>query len=99
MPFEKNDPNINRLGRPKKSDNLEDNARNILSIALSSLKGKVKELSSTQHIKLVGVLMPYLLPKLQSVNFEDREEFENMSEEDINRIINRILDGYNSKER
>lgn len=99
MPFKKGDKNINRSGRPRNPDELSDAAGHILRTSLRLIKDKIKDLSPTQHIKLIGMLMPYTLPRLQGIEFKETDTFEHLTDSQIEEIINRILDGYRKENK
>lgn len=94
MPFKKGDANINRSGRPKESDISKKHVDAILITSLKYLRGKVKELTINQQLKLVSTLIPYVLPRLQAMELTNEEDFDKLSNDQLESIVNNLLDRY-----
>lgn len=90
MVFKKGDININREGRPKLKNTLPDHIQRLLRGSVNRLNSNYKTLSTTQHIKLLAILLPYVLPKMQTVEHESEEE--TLTFDDVNELVNKLLD-------
>lgn len=80
MPFIKHDTRINRNGRPKerqlKNTELKILLNTMLNGYLIDIFEREKELTLRDKIQITRYVLPYVLPKLQSVTLlEPKDEF------------------------
>lgn len=93
MPFEKGNSG-NPDGRPKGTNNklskqLRETINGFLETKFESVIEDFEKLTPKERLKFYCELLQYGLPKLQAVQMEN--DFENLSDEQLNFIINELL--------
>lgn len=88
--FEKGNP-----GRPKGAKNkVSTQMRDLIQQLFDDNYGKIQEdlenLEAKDRLKFLSDLLPYLLPKLQSTTHNTEIDLDSMTEEDLDRLIERI---------
>jgi len=92
--FKKNDPNINRRGRPPKAINrlsrpLKMRVADFIDEKFDELPSIWLKLSPRDQYGFIRDLLPFFLAKKSSVDME--LNLRNLPEEDIDRIVTTIL--------
>lgn len=90
--FEKGNP-----GRPKGAKNkingqMRDLIQQLFDDNFETIQEDLESLEPKDRLKFLSDLMPYLLPKLQSTTYSQKLDLDNMSEEDLDLLINRIVE-------
>lgn len=100
MPFKKNDNRINRAGRPlgaknKVSEKLRENITDFLESNFKQVEKDFKNLSPSVRFKYYIELLSFAVPKLSSMQVQG--EFEKLTDEDLDKIINNLKKSANEK--
>ena len=81
MPFQKSDERINREGRPKNSLNkttkqVKELIRNLFDENTEYLYANLDQMTISERINLSKAILPFLMPKLQSVVLREGESID-----------------------
>ena len=95
MPFEKGDDRINREGRPKNSKNrVNDEIRTRIDTFLEenfdTLQSDIKGLEPRDRVRFYIELLSYCVPKLRQTELKTEFDFDNLSDEEITALFNRV---------
>ena len=90
--FEKGNP-----GRPKGAKNkinteLRELIQNLFDDNYQTIQDDLEALEPKDRLKFLSDLLPYLLPKLQSTTHTKEIDLDGMTDEDMDRLIERIID-------
>ena len=61
-------------------------------MAKFAIQEDLEALEAKDRLKFLSDLLPYLLPKLQSTTHSQELNFDSMTEEELDILINRIVD-------
>lgn len=90
--FQKGNP-----GRPKGAKNkVNSQMRNLIQKLFDdnfeTIQEDLESLDPKDRLKFLSDLLPYLLPKLQSTTYSQKLDLDSMSEEDLEKLIDRIVE-------
>lgn len=88
--FKKGNP-----GRPKGAKNkintqMRDLIQSLFDNNYQTIQEDLEALEAKDRLKFLSDLLPYLLPKLQSTTHSQELNFDNMTEEELDILIDRI---------
>lgn len=88
--FQKGNP-----GRPKGAKNkvnaqMRDLIQQLFDDNFDTIQEDLESLDPKDRLKFLSDLLPYLLPKLQSTTYSQKLDLDSMSEEDLEKLIDRI---------
>lgn len=103
MPFKKGDVNINRAGRPKGAANkspvdLRESITHFLSGNFKKIEADINKLKPIDRVRYYIALLPYSLPKLQTIEMNTFSNLEKLSDDQLDKIINQIIEIVNKKQ-
>lgn len=83
-------------GRPKGAKNkvnsqMRDLIQRLFDDNFDTIQEDLDSLEAKDRLKFLSDLLPYLLPKLQSTTYSQKLDLDNMSEEDLDLLINHIV--------
>jgi hypothetical protein len=86
----------NPAGKPKgvKSKSVEtlrNTLNDFLHANLPSIQKEFNKLDSRDKLDFINKILAYSLPKLQSVSMDAEFDFKQLSDSDLDRIINKII--------
>ena len=86
---------IGNPGRPKGSKNrmtqtIRDQIQNLFDDNFDTIQQDLESLEPRDRLKFMTDLLPYLMPKLQSTTYSQKIDLDNMTEEDLDILIERI---------
>ena len=89
--FQKGNP-----GRPKGSKNkspqfMRDRIQALFDNYFELIQEDLESLNPRDRLKFLTDLIPYLLPKLQTTTFSQKIDFQELNEEDLDILIERIM--------
>jgi vacuolar-type H+-ATPase subunit E/Vma4 len=84
-------------GRPKGAKNkvnaeLRELIQKLFDDNYQAIQDDLEALEPKDRLKFLSDLLPYLLPKLQSTTHTKEIDLDGMTEEDLDRLIDRIID-------
>ncbi|AKP50740.1 hypothetical protein [Cyclobacterium amurskyense] len=90
--FEKGNP-----GRPKGAKNkintqMRDLIQKLFDDNYQAIQEDLEALEAKDRLKFLSDLLPYLLPKLQTTTHNQELNFDSMTDEELDILINRIVD-------
>ncbi|MEX2336351.1 MAG: hypothetical protein WD555_03670 [Fulvivirga sp.] len=85
-------------GRPKGAKNkiniqIRDMIQNLFDDNFDKIQQDMDKLDPKDRLKFITDLLPYLLPKLQSTNLSTDIDLEEMTDQELDRIITKITNG------
>ena len=88
---------IGNPGKPKGSKNkinaeLRELIQKLFDDNYQAIQDDLEALEPKDRLKFLSDLLPYLLPKLQSTTHTKEIDLDGMTEEDLDRLIDRIID-------
>ncbi len=94
MGFKKGDVRINRQGRPKGKPNLitrdlRDLLQNFCNRKYEDIERDWKELTPRERVQTWIGLLPYVTPRLQSV--EQKSDLDRLSDEQLEILANKLI--------
>lgn len=89
--FQKGNP-----GRPKGAKNkspqlMRDRIQALFDNNFELIQEDLESLNPRDRLKFLTDLIPYLLPKLQTTTFSQKIDFQELNEEDLDILIERIM--------
>ena len=86
---------IGNPGRPKGSKNrmtqtIREQIQNLFDDNFDTIQQDLESLEPRDRLKFMTDLLPYLMPKLQSTTYSQKIDLDNMTEEDLDILIERI---------
>jgi len=88
-------------GRPKGAKNkagqaIKDRINDLFdtSFTLDAIQEDLSQLEPKDRLKFLSDLMPYVVPKLQSTTYKNEGDFDSLSEEQLDRMIERFIKVY-----
>lgn len=84
------------LGRPKGAKNkspqlTRDRIQALFDNNFELIQEDLESLNPRDRLKFLTDLIPYLLPKLQATTFSQKIDFQELNEEDLDILIERIM--------
>jgi hypothetical protein len=94
MPFEKNDPRINKGGRPtgqpnRTTEQLRKAVQSFLDRNIDTLQADFDLLEPKDRLTFIDRLLKHVLPSLQSITLET--DLSKLSDEQIGHIVTKLL--------
>jgi hypothetical protein len=88
---------IGNPGKPKGAKNkvnteLRELIQKLFDDNYQTIQDDLEALEPKDRLKFLSDLLPYLLPKLQSTTHTKEIDLDGMTEEDLDRLIDRIID-------
>lgn len=100
--FKKNDPRINRSGRPPKAINkiarpVKESIAEFLNEKFEELPRIWAQLKPMEQARLIVDLMPYVVPKLQATTLDGNINLSGLSEAELDQIALKLYQNEKSK--
>lgn len=89
--FEKGNAGRPKGAKNKSSGQIRDRIQDLFDDNFDKIQEDLESLEAKDRLKFLSDLMPYLLPKLQSTTYSQKLDLDGMSEEDLDKLINRIV--------
>jgi hypothetical protein len=83
-------------GRPKGARNkstllIRDRIQGLFDTNFETIQDDLESLEPKDRLKFLSDLLPYLAPKLQSTNYSQTLDLDNLNEEEINVLIKNVI--------
>ena len=83
-------------GRPKGAKNkstqlIRDRIQNLFDENFETIQEDLESLNARDRLKFLADLIPYLLPKLQSTTYSEKIDFENLNEEQLDALVQKVM--------
>jgi hypothetical protein len=83
-------------GRPKGAKNkstqlIRDRIQNLFDENFETIQEDLESLNARDRLKFLSDLIPYLLPKLQSTTYSEKIDFENLNEEQLDALVQKVM--------
>lgn len=88
--FEKGNAGRPKGAKNKSSGQMRDLIQKLFDDNFDKIQEDLESLEAKDRLKFMTDLMPYLLPKLQSTTYSQKLDLDSMSEEDLEKLIDRI---------
>lgn len=88
--FEKGNAGRPKGAKNKASGQMRDLIQQLFDDNFDKIQEDLEGLEAKDRLKFMTDLMPYLLPKLQSTTYSQKLDLDSMSEEDLEKLIDRI---------
>lgn len=88
--FEKGNAGRPKGAKNKASGQMRDLIQQLFDDNFDKIQEDLESLEAKDRLKFMTDLMPYLLPKLQSTTYNQKLDLDSMSEEDLEKLIDRI---------
>lgn len=89
--FEKGNPGRPKGAKNKVNSQMRDLIQKLFDDNYQKIQEDLETLEPKDRLKFLTDLMPYLMPKLQSTTYNQTVDLDSMSEEDLDRLIERIV--------
>lgn len=89
--FEKGNPGRPKGAKNKSTVQIRDRIQTLFDDNFETIQEDLESLEAKDRLKVLTDLLPYLIPKLQSTTYSQNLDLDNMSEEDLDLLINRIV--------
>ena len=90
--FEKGNPGKPKGAKNKINTQMRDLIQKLFDDNYQAIQEDLEALEAKDRLKFLSDLLPYLLPKLQSTTHSQELNFDSMTEEELDILINRIVD-------
>ena len=90
--FEKGNPGRPKGAKNKVNTEIRGLIQKLFDDNYQTIQEDLEVLEPKDRLKFLSDLLPYLLPKLQSTTHTKEIDLDGMSEEDLDRLIERIID-------
>jgi hypothetical protein len=90
--FEKGNPGKPKGAKNKINTELRELIQKLFDDNYQAIQDDLEVLEPKDRLKFLSDLLPYLLPKLQSTTHTKEIDLDGMTEEDLDRLIERIID-------
>ena len=88
--FEKGNPGKPKGAKNKVNTQLRDLIQQLFDDNFDKIQEDLEILEPKDRLKFISDLLPYLLPKLQSTTHNTEIDLDSMTEEDLDKLIERI---------
>ncbi|PSL03025.1 MULTISPECIES: hypothetical protein [Cecembia] len=88
--FEKGNPGRPKGAKNKVNTELRELIQKLFDDNFDTIQEDLEALEPKDRLKFLSDLLPYLLPKLQSTTHTTEIDLDGMSEEDLDKLIERI---------
>lgn len=89
--FETGNPGRPKGAKNKTSGQIRDRIQSLFDDNFQTIQEDLESLEAKDRLKFMTDLLPYLIPKLQSTTHTTQLDLDSMSEEDLDKLINRIV--------
>lgn len=89
--FEKGNPGKPKGAKNKVNTELRGLIQKLFDDNYETVQDDLESLEPKDRLKFLSDLLPYLLPKLQSTTHTKEIDLDGMTEEDLDRLIERII--------
>jgi vacuolar-type H+-ATPase subunit E/Vma4 len=90
--FEAGNPGRPKGAKNKVNSELRELIQKLFDDNYQAIQDDLEALEPKDRLKFLSDLLPYLLPKLQSTTHTKEIDLDGMTEEDLDRLIDRIID-------
>lgn len=88
--FEKGNPGKPKGAKNKVNTQMRDLIQQLFDDNFDKIQEDLEILEPKDRLKFISDLLPYLLPKLQSTTHNTEIDLDSMTEEDLDKLIDRI---------
>ncbi len=88
--FEKGNPGRPKGAKNKVNTQMRDLIQQLFDDNYNKIQEDLENLEAKDRLKFLSDLLPYLLPKLQSTTHTTEIDLDKMTEEDLDKLIERI---------
>ena len=89
--FQKVNPGRQKGARNKSTLLIRDRIQGLFDTNFETIQDDLESLEPKDRLKFLSDLLPYLAPKLQSTNYSQTLDLDNLNEEEINVLIKNVI--------
>ena len=89
--FQKGNPGRPRGAKNKSTQLIRDRIQNLFDENFETIQEDLESLNARDRLKFLSDLIPYLLPKLQSTTYSEKIDFENLNEEQLDALVQKVM--------
>jgi len=89
--FQKGNPGRPKGARNKSTLLIRDRIQGLFDTNFETIQDDLESLEPKDRLKFLSDLLPYLAPKLQSTNYSQTLDLDNLNEEEINVLIKNVI--------
>lgn len=89
--FETGNPGRPKGAKNKASGQIRERIQSLFDDNFQTIQEDLESLEPKDRLKFLTDLLPYLVPKLQTTTYSQKIDLDNMTDEDLDKLINRIV--------
>lgn len=89
--FEKGNPGRPKGAKNKATGQIRERIQTLFDDNFQTIQEDLESLDPKDRLKFLIDLLPYLVPKLQTTTYSQTIDLDSMTDEDLDKLINRIV--------
>lgn len=89
--FKKGNPGRPKGSKNKLSGQIRERIQSLFNDNFQTIQEDLESMEPKDRLKFLTDLLPYLVPKLQTTTYSQTIDLDNMTDEDLDKLINRIV--------